>query len=219
MKNLHGSAKIRNVVIGTLCAAGLVASYALAICWRVADAELRIFHRNHIFKTLNNGTPDYTGPVVPASYGGKTFQIVRSGRIVTVHKQLINGFQHVYGSGLAAFELGDFPADVAFRLVEYFEAYTTKGGRTYAHLLDTKKDLLNNSQGRKIAAAAHAKGLTGKSADDFMQDQILQAIDRGDVINHFMDYRVQNLPPLEAFGCWGLPHPKPDFSALQVVAQ
>jgi hypothetical protein len=206
---LHRFTSLKKPAIAALCVTGIVALYAVAVCWRVADAELRIFHRNHIFKTLNHESPDYTGPVVAASYGGKTYQIVRSGRIVTVHKQLINGFQHAYGSALAAFELGDVPSDLAFRVVEYFEAYTTRGGRTYAHFLDTKKDLHNNGDGRKIAVSAHAKGLTGKAADDFMQDQILQAIDRGDVINHFMDYRVQNLPSLEAFGCWGLPHPKP----------
>jgi hypothetical protein len=214
MKKLFRTPTARSICAATLCCVTLGVVYALSVCWRVADAELRVYKRNHIFKTLNRDSPDYTEPASALSYGGRTYRIKTAGHEIVVHKQLVNGFQHAYGSALAAFELGEWPSDIAFRAVEYFEAYTTKGGRTYQHLLDTKKDLYNNSVGRRIALTAHAKALTGSAADQFMQQEILRAIDRGDIISDFMDPKVKQLPELAAFGCWGLPNPQSTASPM-----
>ncbi len=193
------------VLAGFGAIAGL---YVGSIIWRVGAAEQELFGRNHVVLLLPP-IRTYKDKATPESYGSSTFIFVRGSKVLRVYKPLINGFQHTYGSALASYEIGTFGSDMLFRLNEYEEGYTRPWGRTYEHFLDTRKDLANNSVGRKIGAKARALGLQGDRADRFIVQQVLASMDSGEVISHHRDPRVQKLPSNEEFGCPGLPHPQP----------
>ncbi len=55
-----------------------------------------------------------------------------------MHSQLVNGFQHAYGSALAAFELGVLPADLLFRANEYAEAIFSGRSGSQPFYLDAR---------------------------------------------------------------------------------
>lgn len=194
------------VACGTVALCGLV--YLGSVGWRVGEAETRYFGRNHCLP-LWRKQPDYSEPATADSYGAGTFEFTQNdGRKLRVYKQLINGFQHSYGSALVALELGDAASDFMFRANEYFEAYAKPSGKTYEHLLDTRKDLHNNKVGRRIAADAIALGLRGQAADDYVVSELLKAIDDGRIIKDFRSARVDLLPTPDEYGCPFLPHPE-----------
>ncbi len=198
------------VLFVILCLFVLCAAYPLSVIWRVSLREQQLFGRSHLIPIAIN-VPQYTNPPTPESFGTGTYVFVRNGTKVIVYKQLVNGFQHAYGAALAAFELGSFNSDILFRVNEYFEAYTSKDGSTEKHYLDTEKDLANNAVGRKIGERVKSMKLSGKQADDRIVQEVLKAIDTGEVINNYLDPRVERLPSREEFGCPGLP-PRPSAS-------
>lgn len=103
----------------------------------------------------------------------------RSGKTIHVYKQLVNSFQHAYGSALAAYELSEVPADLLFRANEYTEAIFSKVSGTQNWYLDTKKDLHNNAVGRDIGLRARTLGSNGLDAEKFMIAETLKAADDG----------------------------------------
>lgn len=185
---------------------GIVGTYVLSIVWRVSAAEQELFGRSYLIPRSWHPR-QYTDPPIPESYGAYTYVYSRHGREFKVYKQLINSFQHAYGSALASFELGSVPADLLFRANEYLEAYLEKDGRSVRHYLDTKKDLANNFVGRTIGMECKASGVRGRQAELLIQERVLDAMESGAVINHFADPRVAHLPRLEEYGCPGLPNP------------
>jgi len=190
----------------SLVALALAGAYVLTVTWRVSVAEQSLFGQSHLVP-LSLKKPQFTEYPTPDSYNGGTYSYVRAGKFVRVHKQMINGFQHTYGSALTAFELGEFPADILFRANEYFEAYSCKNGRSSNHYIDTRKDLFNDRVGRLIGMEARNKGLFGRRAEKYIIAKVLQAMDSGIVLPHYRDPRVPLLPTLEEFGCPGLPKP------------
>ncbi len=93
----------------------------------------------------------------------------RDGTSVRVYKQLINGFQHAYGSALAEYEIGSPLADLLFRANEYAESYVfCRDTDTEKYSLDTRKDLANNAVGRGIADKARKLNLSGPTAYDYI---------------------------------------------------
>jgi hypothetical protein len=185
----------------------MFAAYPLSVVWRVSLREKTLFGRSYLIP-LSATVPQYTNSPTPESFGTSTYVFDRNGTKVIVYKQLINGFQHAYGSALAAFELGAVCSDLLFRANEYFEAYLLKDGSSEKHYLDTEKDLANNAVGRTIGVRVKSMTLSGKDADDRIVKEVLRAMDSGEVINNYLDPRVERLPSREEFGCPGLP-PRP----------
>ncbi len=200
-----------NIVVGwtaIICAAlvGVLGLYVLNIIWRVSFAENDLFGRSYLLP-LTLHPRQYDQPPSPSSYGSGTYEFNRGGKTVIVYKQLVNGFQHAYGSALVAFEIGAPAADLLFRANEYVEAYCCKDGRTLKHFLDTKKDLHNNAVGREIGFAARDRHISNKDAETFMVGQVCEDMEKGVVLDHFLSPRVVALPSPDNYGCPGLPKP------------
>jgi hypothetical protein len=144
------------------------------------------------------------------TYGAFTYNIQVNHKPLRVHKQVINGFQHTFGSALVAYECGEVVSDLLFRANEYVEAYLSGDGRRYSHYMDTRKDLYNNMIGRSIGMEARQKDLTGGAVDRYISARTLNSIQNHEVIPHWLEPEVKDLPSLEEYGCPGLPHPSPD---------
>lgn len=180
-----------------------LALYVFSILWRVSFAEKHLFGYSRLIPlSWHKQIP--TEPGNASTFNELTSPYNRNGKTIHVYKQLVNSFQHAYGSALAAYELSEVPADLLFRANEYTEAITSKVSGTQNWYLDTKKDLHNNAVGRRIGLQARTLGLTGLDAEKFIIAETLKAADDGRVYNHFLDNRTLQLPPLEEYGCPGL---------------
>lgn len=184
----------------------ILGGYVLSVCWRVSIAEHDEFGRSTLLPVTFKTPPAYNELPVAQSYGSGTYTFIRKdGKQIKVHKQLINGFQHSYGSALADFELGPLLADYLFRANEYAESYVfCRDTDTEKYSLDTRKDLANNKIGRAIGEAARTKNLTGQEAYRYMLSKTLDAVDSEVVLPHLYDPRVAKLPPESKMGCPGL---------------
>ena len=132
-----------------------------------------------------------------------------------VWRDKINGFQHTYGSALAAYEFGDFLSDKLFVANEFAEWFFDKNGVGERDLRDRHRDLANNKVGRKIGVEARKAGLIGHDADEYMRDHIVAAIEFDQsVITHWLDPVVDTLPSEAAIGCPYLPK-KNGFDCLK----
>lgn len=201
------SARLKVILFCLMVPYILSALYVVSILWRVSVYQQRVFGRSELIPMSLSPRP-YTRFPTMNTYGAFTFNININGRPLAVHKQVINGFQHAFGSALAAYELGEGASDVLFRLNEYMEAYCTPDGSRFSHYMDTKKDLHNNAVGRAIGIEARRLGLRGSTADRYIAARVLNAIQNQEVIHHWLDPSVRSLPSLEAYGCPGLPHPE-----------
>jgi hypothetical protein len=133
--------------------------------------------------------------------GDGCYTFTTNGKSIVVYKQLTNGFQHTYGSALAAYELGNKASDLLFRANEYAESFLARNSGTESFYEDTKKDLGNNKLGRQIGHRARAMGLNGPSANDFILKTITEMVYEKEVFVHWKDPRVKALPSPEQFGC------------------
>ena len=193
-------------LLGGVLGLCLLGFYVLSIIWRVSIWEQQLYGGSCLLPlTLN--PRKYDQPPIAESYGSGTYRVILNGKPVWVYKQRINGFQHAYGSALAAYEIGSRKADLLFRANEYLEAYCLKNGQTFEHYLDTKKDLCNNAIGRDVGQTARTLHLSYKDADTYMVNRILAEMDRGTILHHFLNPRVEKLPPPEQYGCPFLPNP------------
>ncbi|MFA6213219.1 MAG: hypothetical protein WCT03_16135 [Candidatus Obscuribacterales bacterium] len=191
------------VATALFLSASILGLYVFSILWRVSFAEKRLYGSSRLIPlSWHKQVP--TEPGNASTFNEFTCPYNRNGKTIHVYKQLVNSFQHAYGSALAAYELSETPADLLFRANEYAEAITSKVSGTQNWYLDTKKDLHNNSVGRTIGLKARALGLNGTAAENFMINETLKAADDGRIYNHFLDSRTQKLPTLENYGCPGL---------------
>lgn len=142
----------------------------------------------------------YDLPAVQESYGDKTFAFQCKRKVVRVHPQLINSFQHGYASALTAFELGAPVSEFLFKSNEYFEAAVGRNAGTNYFYRDTKKDIFNNAIGRDIGSEARDRKLSSTVADDYMITRVLEALNERVLITHCLDPRVDTLPSLEQSG-------------------
>lgn len=190
----------------------LCAVYIFSIFWRVSVSEAKFFGRSDLIP-LSLTPPKYQKvgmPYVAEAFGSGVFYFDRDGKHRPVWRQKINGFQHIYGSALAAFELGGKPSDWLFCGNEYMEATAdlilSRDGIGPEDLLDRRKDLYHNALGRQIAAETRALGLNGRRADRYMQRRILRFVDTGRIyIPHYDDPRVTRLKSEDEMGCHWLP--------------
>ncbi len=202
----------RKTLLATTVAAPLLVTgiYTLSIVWRVSWYQQMLFGRSALIplSLTPRAFTDY--PTTVDAYGTPTYQVEINGQKFAIHRQFINGYQHTFGSALASYEIGEHLADYIFRLNEYMEAYCWRDGQRYPHYRDTKKDLYNNSVGRRIGSDVRQLGLLGTEAERKMSDLVISAMYNKEVILHYHDPLVDKLPSLEDYGCPGLPKPKPD---------
>jgi hypothetical protein len=201
---MHKFAKY--ALIAAISPFAVVSLYTVNVIWRVGLAEADQFGRSTLIP-VSLKPPAYKEPPTLQSYGNPTYTFERStGKTITVHKQLINGFQHAYRSALVDYELGSRFADLLFRANEYAESYVfcRKTANSEDYSLDTRKDLANNSIGRAIGKQARRSNLTAEKAYQYILTQTVQAVDGGQVLPHFLDPRVAKLPTEAQYGCPGL---------------
>ncbi len=150
------------------------------------DLMLRAFNSNNQFNS----------PGTLASQLESTFVQNYKSLKFDVWSNKINGFQHTYGSALAAYEFGDYFSDKLFVANEFAEWFFDKNGVQERDLRDRHRDLANNKVGRKIGVDARQAGYIGHDADEYMRDHIVAAIEFDhSVITHWLDSAVDSLPP------------------------
>lgn len=207
------SLKKKNLLLLCCVAMFLICGlYFLSVFWRVSRAEQKLFGRSYLIP-MSLTHPEYTEAATANSFGTKTYSFKQQGKTVRVFKQLINGFQHTYGSALVSFEIGESASDKIFRINEYLESYLGRDGKSAYFYLDTKKDLFNNALGRRIGGEARHLGLHGTEARNYIIAHVLKAMDSGEAINHYLDPRILSLPSLTQYGCPGLPCDRWDKSS------
>jgi len=194
------------MALASILLGGTVAGlYVLSILWRVSAAEHEVMGKDlmlHVFKSKN----EFNKPPTIDSYMAATFVQHYKNMQFNVWRDKINGFQHTYGSALAAFELGDYVSDKLFVANEFAEWLFDKDGVSERDLRDRHRDLENNRIGRGIAKQARSSGYTGHDADDFMRDRIVLAIEsEHSVITHWRQAKVDSLPSEADLGCPNLP--------------
>ena len=187
-------------VIALGLSALILGLYVFSILWRVSFAEKHLFGYSRLIPlSWHKQIP--TEPGNASTFNELTSPYNRNGKTIHVYKQLVNSFQHAYGSALAAYELSEVPADLLLRGNEYAEAITSKVSGTQNWYLDTKKDLHNNAVGRSIGLQARTLGLNGLDAEKFIIAETLKAAEDGRIYNHFLDKRTLQLQSLEEYGC------------------
>ncbi len=198
------SSKLRQVFTGCMIPLLVLAIYVVSVIFRVSAQEQKVFGRSTLIPMSLNPRPFSEIPTME-TYGAFNYNIEFRGKPLLVHRQTINGFQHAFGSALVASELGAEFSDLIFRINEYVEAVFERDSSRLAHVLDTRKDLYNNAVGREISQEANSKHISGEALEDYLADEVLQAIRDRRVISHWLDAEVKSLPTSEHYGCPGLP--------------
>lgn len=188
------------------------AIYVLSILIRVSLAEEKYFGRSDLIPLSQNGHKYKAKTLSPKSFQSGSYHFDRNGQKIIVWRQKINGFQHVYGPALMAYELGDKASDWTFCANEYMEAFfdviVDDNGISESDILDRRKDLHHNAFGRRIAADVKHRGLSGQAGYDALLKQVLSEVESDRVfIPHYEDPRVKLLPTETEMGCPGLPPP------------
>lgn len=194
---------ITRTLIVAVFAPGLVLGlYVFSIVWRVSIAMHQYYGRSDLIPFSTN-YPKYKNAPVAGSFGSPTFTLKPRG--IIVWRQKVNGFQHMLGSALAAYELGDWMADKLFCANEFTELSFDWNTVQADDLLDRKKDLYNNSLGRKVGLSVRKSGLNGKEAEDEIAKQcFIKCETDPNFLAHFLDPRVSKLTE-EQLGCSFLP--------------
>lgn len=203
--NLAGKKLLTGSACCFLIFGALIAVYVFTILWRVSFAERDVMGKDlmlHILKSPN----EYKLAPTLDSYMSFSYRQKYKNMSFFVWPDKINGFQHTFGSSLAAFELGDILADKLFVANEWAEWLFDKNGINERDLRDRRRDLANNKIGRGIAKAAHKLGYFGHDADEYMRDRVVVAIECDhSVITHWLEPKVDSLPTEAELGCPFLP--------------
>lgn len=139
----------------------LAAFYAMTVVWRVSDAEERYLGRSDLIP-FSSKRRKFNQAATAKSFGEKTYDFQSPlGARITVWKQKINGFQHLYGSALTCRELGASASTLLFCLNEYADAGLDSTSKQPREILERKKDLANNALGRILAAESRSSSATG----------------------------------------------------------
>jgi hypothetical protein len=195
---------MKTVLLTIAAIAVAVGLYTLSVVWRVSAAQQECFGRSALVP-LSFKIKAFRQPPVAASFGDRTFDCSHNGQRSVMWRQKLNGFQHVYGSALAAFELGDFFADKLFCANEFAEALCDWNSITLVDRLDRKKDLWNNRIGRAIGVRVSRMGLVGATAERRILAECEHAIEYDpDFMGHYLNPRVLTLRESN-LGCAFLP--------------
>ncbi len=196
----------------------ILGGYVLSILVRVSLAEHEVMGKDlmlHVFKS----DKQFNLPPTIDSYFAQTFVQNYKTLSFPVWRDKINGFQHSYGSALAAYELGDYLSDKLFVANEFTEWLLDRNGVSERDLRDRHRDLSNNKVGRKIGVDAWKAGLRGRDADEYIRDHIVIGIefDRT-VITHWRNPVIDTLPSEAAMGCSNLPRIN-GFDCIKIARQ
>lgn len=181
----------------------ILAAYVLSVIWRVSLAQQQIFGRSELIKFAQSR--DFNQKPVPPYWGQPTYSVLYHGKKIVVFRQKINGFQHMYGSALADFELGTRLSKALFAANEWAEFIFDYNGVSTEDLMDRRKDLANNKLGRKLGELARQKGLHGKAAEEYLKDLSVAAMDHPEFLPYFVDIRWLSLGDEASLGCPYLP--------------
>ncbi|MBU6452801.1 MAG: hypothetical protein KGS72_13525 [Cyanobacteria bacterium REEB67] len=181
----------------------ILGAYVFSIIWRVSIAEQEVFGRSDLIHPGQQA--HFDEPPVPPYWGQPTYSIKHNGNKIVVFRQKINGYQHMYGSVLADFELGTRLSKALFVANEWAEFTCDFNGVSTENLMDRRKDLANNKLGRKLGELARQKGLHGAAAEQFLKDTCVVAMDHPEFLPHFMDIRWLTIGDEASLGCRCLP--------------
>ena len=183
----------------------LLAGYVLSVLWRVSLAEEAVFGCSKLIPVSTFQRP-LDGPCPPGYPGHRTLTNDFQGRSIVAFNQKINGFQHLYGSALVAFELGDAFASLLFAANEFAEFSFDFDGVRAEDLLDRRKDLVNNRTGRKLGRQLAAGHLRGGRAERVLIAMSVTCMEESpEFLPHFMDQRLLRAPDEASLGCPFLP--------------
>ncbi|MBS2008129.1 MAG: hypothetical protein JST01_13865 [Cyanobacteria bacterium SZAS TMP-1] len=193
----------RPVTIISLIPLMILGAYVLSIIWRVSLAEQDIFGRSELIKL---GPSRALSEANETRYMGQpTYRVNYEGKNILVFRQKINGYQHMFGSALADFELGTRLSRLLFAANEWAEfCFDFDGVSTY-DLMDRRKDLANDKLGRKIGELARQKRLSGQEAEIFIKNTCIEAMDNPEFLPYFVDRRYLALGTEASLGCPYLP--------------
>lgn len=201
------------LIVGLL-SCGILAAYVADVVWRVSVAEAEVMGKSMLIKFPSSY--HFEAPPTEASCGGQTYQIDTKLGKMTVWSDKINGFQHSYGSALTAYELGDSLSEKLFCANEWAEWFFDHNGVSQTDILDRRRDLANNKIGRNVGIRARKLGLKGNTADNYIRDQLLLALEVDHTIyTHPYQLRTLALPDEAALGCPYLP----ERNAFNIVNQ
>lgn len=193
------------IIASTVCCFPLILGfYVLSIVLRVSIQEQRNYGRSELIP-LTLSRRKFDQPATISSRGQTTFLFENHLGETVVWRQKINGFQHMFGSALACYEIGNDPSDLLFRANEFAEYICDWNGVEESDLLDRKKDLVNNQIGRRIGTECKRLNLHGSDAEEFIARRCVETVEYdASFIAHFSDPRVVNLTDAE-LGCSALP--------------
>jgi len=115
-----------------------IACYILSVVWRVSNFEQSIFGSGALMP-LAPQQQQFDQPPTQESYGKNTYTHMVRGQPTQVYEQLLNSFQHLYGSALMSYEIGELGAVVIFNSNEYLKASFSRDSGTLSFYLNTKK--------------------------------------------------------------------------------
>ncbi len=192
--------------------------YVLSILWRVSLAEHQVMGKDLMLHVLKSDKQFNCPPTFESKLAATFVQNYKTLKF-NVWRDKINGFQHTYGSALAAYEFGDYFSDKLFVANEFAEWLCDKNGVQIRDIRDRHRDLSNNQVGRRIGFEARQAGLIGHDADEYIRDHIVVAIEFDhSVITHWLDPAVDSLPSEAALGCPNLPT-KNGYDCLKMARQ
>ncbi|MBK7750127.1 MAG: hypothetical protein QG625_4143 [Cyanobacteriota bacterium erpe_2018_sw_39hr_WHONDRS-SW48-000098_B_bin.30] len=187
----------------TAAPVAILAIYVVSVIWRVSLAQQEIFGRSELIK-FGYGR-EFNEPAQSPYWGQPTYTIQYGDKQIVVFRQKINGFQHMYGSALADFELGPRLSRDLFAANEWAEYCFDFNGVSTEDLMDRRKDLANNKLGRKIGELARQKGLHGAAAEAFIVDTSVKCMDHPEFLPYYVDMRWLALGDEASLGCPYLP--------------
>jgi hypothetical protein len=203
---------LKIVFLTTIAITTLIGIYVLSVVWRVSAAQQECFGRSALIP-LCLPVRAFHEPPVSASFGDRTFEYNHNGLTSVIWRQKLNGFQHIYGSALAAFELGDYFADKLFCANEFAEALCDWNTITLTDRLDRKKDLWNNRIGRAIGVRVSRMGMVGAAGERQILADCEYAIEHDPhFMGHYLDPRARGLSE-KSLGCLFLPR----YNAFNVL--
>jgi hypothetical protein len=88
-----------------------MACYILRVLWRVSNVEQSIVGSGALMP-LAPLQKQFDQPPTQESYGKNTYTHMVRGQPTQVYEQLLNSFQHLYGSALMSYEIGELGAVV-----------------------------------------------------------------------------------------------------------
>lgn len=182
-----------------------LAAYVISVLWRVSLAEEAVFNKSCLIR-VSPWQRRYDGPRSLVYPGNATYTAHFDGHDFVAFGQKINGFQHMYGSALVSYELGEDFSKWLFAANEFAEWTFDWNGVRVEDLMDRKKDLVNNALGRRLGRRVADEGIGPFQAEMVLVSRSYRLMETSDeFLPHWMDQRLLRYPDEASLGCPGLP--------------